>query len=204
MSATGCAPRSRNASLRSRRSVAPPGVCTVELLPEWHEFLGTLKRHGVRFLLVGAHALAAHGRPRFTQDLDVLVEPTPANARRVAAAIAEFGFKEMARDWRWFAKPYHITMIGRMPMRIDVLTSISGVSFRTAWRNRIMAATTLGEVPVLGLSELRANKLASGRPKDLADVALLEELGLARRPVRAKRRRAGTTGPGRGSSQRRR
>jgi hypothetical protein len=163
-----------------------------------------LKRHGVRFLLVGAHALAAHGRPRFTQDLDVLVEPTPANARRVAAAIAEFGFKEMARDWRWFAKPYHITMIGRMPMRIDVLTSISGVSFRTAWRNRIMAATTLGEVPVLGLSELRANKLASGRPKDLADVALLEELGLARRPVRAKRRRAGTTGPGRGSSRRRR
>ena len=62
----------------------------MELLHEWHEFLGALKRHGVRFLLVGAHALAAHGRPRFTQDLDVLVEPTPANARRVAAAIAEF------------------------------------------------------------------------------------------------------------------
>jgi hypothetical protein len=68
----------------------------VELLPEWHEFLGALKRHGVRFLLVGAHALAAHGRPRFTQDLDILVEPTLANARRVAAAIADFGFKETA------------------------------------------------------------------------------------------------------------
>lgn len=86
----------------------------MELLPEWREFLGVLKRHGVRFLLVGAHALAAHGRPRFTQDLDVLVDPTPANARRVAAAIAEFGFKETARDWRWFAKPYRITMIGRI------------------------------------------------------------------------------------------
>jgi len=166
----------------------------VELLPEWHEFLGALKRHGVRFLLVGAHALAAHGRPRFTQDLDVLVEPTAANARRVAAAIAEFGFKETARDWRWFAKPYHITMIGRMPMRIDVLTSISGVSFRTAWRNRIMASTTLGEVPVLGISELRANKLASGRPKDIADLALLDELKVARRSVRSR--------PGRGSRAR--
>jgi hypothetical protein len=89
----------------------------VELLPEWHEFLHALKRHGVRFLLVGAHAVAAHGRPRYTQDLDVLVDPTPVNARRVSAAIADFGFKETARDWRWFAKPYHIAMIGRVPMR---------------------------------------------------------------------------------------
>jgi hypothetical protein len=138
----------------------------VELLPEWREFLHVLKRRGVRFLLVGAHALAAHGRPRYTQDLDVLVDPTPANARRVSAAIAEFGFKETARDWRWFSKPYRITMMGRLPMRIDVLTSISGVSFRTAWRNRTLASTTFGDVPVLGLVELRANKLASGRPKD--------------------------------------
>lgn len=160
----------------------------MELLPEWHEFLGALKRHGVRFLLVGAHALAAHGRPRFTQDLDVLVDPTPANARRVAAAIAEFGFKETARDWRWFAKPYRITMLGRIPMRIDVLTGISGVSFRAAWRNRIMASTPMGEVPVLGLTELRANKLASGRPKDLADIALLGELELARKPATTGRR----------------
>jgi nucleotidyltransferase AbiEii toxin of type IV toxin-antitoxin system len=161
----------------------------VELQPEWHEFLHALKRHGVRFLLVGAHALAAHGRPRFTQDLDVLVDPTPANARRVSAAIAEFGFKETARDWRWFARPYHITMIGRVPMRIDVLTSISGVSFRTAWRNRSVASTTFGDVPVLGLAELRANKLASGRPKDLVDVALLDELAPARKPAGTKRRK---------------
>ena len=92
----------------------------MELQADWNEFLRTLKRHGVRFLLVGAHALAAHGRPRFTQDLDLLVDPTPANARRVAAAIAEFGFAETARDWKWFTKPYRITMIGRVPLRIDV------------------------------------------------------------------------------------
>lgn len=176
----------------------------MELLPEWHEFLGALKRHGVRFLLVGAHALAAHGRPRFTQDLDVLVDPTLVNARRVAAAIAEFGFKETARDWRWFAKPYRITMIGRMPMRIDVLTSISGVSFRAAWRNRTTVSTTFGAVPVLGLAELRANKLASGRPKDLADVALLNEMELARTPVRATPRRRSPPGRARRSPTKRR
>lgn len=166
----------------------------MDLLPEWHAFLDALKRHGVRFLLVGAHALAAHGRPRYTQDLDILVDPTPANARRVAAAIAEFGFKETARDWRWFAKPYHITMIGRLPTRIDVLTSISGVSFRVAWRNRAVASMKSGEVPVLGLSDLRANKIASGRPKDIADLALLDELKLARKPTRLKRRTKGARG----------
>jgi hypothetical protein len=63
----------------------------MQLPPDWSEFLSILKRHGVRFLLVGAHALAAHGRPRATQDLDVLIAPTPANARRVAAALAELG-----------------------------------------------------------------------------------------------------------------
>jgi hypothetical protein len=176
----------------------------VELLPEWHEFLRALKRHGVRFLLVGGHALAAHGRPRFTQDLDVLVDPTPANARRVSAAIADFGFKETARDWRWFAEPYHITMIGRVPMRIDVLTSISGVSFRTAWRNRTVASTAFGEVPVLGILELRANKLAAGRPKDLADLALLDELALARTSGAARRPRSGKPGPRKPGARRRR
>jgi hypothetical protein len=69
----------------------------VELPHEWNEFLSVLKRHGVRFLLVGAHAVAAHGRPRFTQDLDILVEPTPVNARRVAAAIREFRSSGLVR-----------------------------------------------------------------------------------------------------------
>lgn len=165
----------------------------MELPHEWNEFLSVLKRHGVRFLLVGAHAVAAHGRPRFTQDLDILVDPTPVNARRVAAAIREFGFPETARDWRWFAKPYRITMLGRLPNRIDVLTSISGVSFREAWKHRIVATTAIGPIAALGLAQLRANKRASGRPKDLADLALLDELAFAkapRQPAIAKRKRA--------------
>jgi len=151
----------------------------MQLPPDWSAFLDVLKRHGVRFLLVGAHALAAHGRPRATQDLDVLVAPTTANARKVSAALAEFGFTKLAADWKWFTKPYRVTMLGRIPFRIDVLTSISGVSFTTAWRNRITMATDIGELAVLGLADLRANKRAAGRPKDLLDLALLDELALA-------------------------
>lgn len=167
----------------------------MKLPPEWLEFLRTLKRHGVRYLIVGAHAVAAHGRPRATEDFDVLVDPTPANARRVASAIREFGFRETARDWRWFAKPYRITMLGRLPMRIDVLTGISGVSFRVAWKNRVVASTDIGDVPVLGLAELRANKLAAGRLKDQLDLALLADLALANKPIRVAARSRSTRRP---------
>ncbi len=85
--------------------------------PDWSEFLSALKRHGVRLLLVGAHALAAHGRPRAAQDLDVLIDPTPANAQRVAAAMVDFGFAKFSRDWTWFTKPYRVTMLGPAPGR---------------------------------------------------------------------------------------
>src|SRR4029453_1643441 len=130
--------------------------------------------------LVGAHALAAHGRPRATQDLDVLVAPTAANARKVAAALAEFGFAKLGADWAWFTKPYRVTMLGRIPFRIDILPGISGGSFRDAWKNRVIMATDIGELAVLGLTELRANKRAAGRPKDLLDRALLDDLPLAK------------------------
>ncbi len=166
----------------------------MKLPPDWSEFLRVLKRHGVRFLVVGAHALAAHGRPRATQDLDILVAPTKANARKVSAALAEFGFEKIAHDWRWFAEPYHIIMLGRVPYRIDVLTSISGVSFREAWKNRVTTETDIGDLHVLGLAELRANKRAAGRPKDLLDLALLDQLELAK----PKRRAVKTVAPSKG------
>jgi hypothetical protein len=176
----------------------------MQLPPDWSEFLSALKRHGVRFLLVGAHALAAHGRPRATQDLDVLVAPTAANARRVVAALAEFGFAEFAADWRWFTKPYRVTMLGRIPLRIDVLTGISGVSFAVAWKNRITMATEIGDVAVLGLADLRANKRAAGRPKDLLDLALLDELAVAKPSHRRQLRTASSKSRAKGAAARRR
>jgi hypothetical protein len=145
------------------------------LHPDWKEFLRLLIRHGARFLVIGGHAVAANGRPRFTADLDVFVRPSLANARRIGNAITEFGFVGYGREWRQLAKPDKMMFLGRLPMRIDVLTSISGVSFAEAWRGRIVATTDIGPVPVLGMVELRKNKLASGRAKDLLDLALLDE-----------------------------
>ncbi len=147
----------------------------MELQADWKEFLSLLMRHGVRFLIVGGHALAANGRPRYTEDLDVFVQPTEANARRLVKVLVDFGFRATASAWRSFAKPNKILFIGRPPLRIDVLTSISGVSFGQAWKGRIVASTDIGQVPSLGVVELRINKKASGRPKDLFDLALLDE-----------------------------
>ncbi len=149
--------------------------CYMELQPDWKEFLRLLMRHGVRFVVVGGHALAANGRPRYTDDFDVFVEPTPANARRLVKVLVDFGFGAKPTAWRELAQPDKILFIGRAPFRIDVLTSISGVSFSAAWKGRITAPTEFGDVPVLGVAELRVNKLASGRTKDLLDLALLDE-----------------------------
>ena len=142
---------------------------------DWNAFIESLLHRGVRFVIVGAHALAAHGRPRYTEDLDILVEPTQANARRLGAALADFGFAAAAKRWRTMTRPYQILVLGNVS-RIDVLSSISGVSFRDAWKHRMIVKTDLGDLPVLGLAQLQANKAAAGRAKDLADLALLAEL----------------------------
>lgn len=92
----------------------------------------------------------------------MLVAPTAANARKVDAALAEFGFTKLAADWAWFAKPYRVTILGRIPFRIDILTGISGVSFESAWKNRVTMRTDIGDLAVLGLADLRANKRAAG------------------------------------------
>lgn len=148
----------------------------MKLPPDWNEFISLLSSHAVRFLIVGAHALAASGKPRATQDLDILVEPTPENAERLGAALAAFGFPALARDAHRFAEPERMATLGRPPLRIDVMTSITGVSFEQAWNGRLQAIVDGHAVGFLGRDELIANKRASGRPKDLADLALLAEL----------------------------
>ncbi len=146
--------------------------------PDWSEFINLLLSHGVRFLIVGAHALAASGRPRATLDLDVFVEPTAANAKRLVAALQAFGFPALGDEAKSFAQADRMATLGREPLRIDVMTSITGVSFREAWKGRLVAHFGAHEVPFLGLAELVKNKLASGRLKDQLDVELLREAGL--------------------------
>jgi hypothetical protein len=102
------------------------------LFTEWNEFLRSLTRHRVRFVLVGGHAIAVHARPRHTEDLDVFVEPSPANARRLHAALVDFGFGSVAPTVEILATPGKVFMLGRKPYRIDILTAIDGVTFPAA------------------------------------------------------------------------
>jgi hypothetical protein len=155
----------------------------VKLPPDWNELIDLLCSHGVRFVIVGAHALAVHGRPRATGDLDILVEPKAANARRLGEALRAFGFPALADEAAQFARLDRMATLGREPLRIDILTSISGVSFAQAWRGRTEVRFGKHAVAVLGLRQLVANKRAAGRTKDLLDLALLEE-SQARPPSR--------------------
>jgi hypothetical protein len=135
----------------------------------------------VRFLVVGAHALAAAGRPRATQDLDIFVEPTAVNAARLGSALRDFGFPALADQAACFASGDRMATLGKPPLQIDILNAITGVRFAAAWRGRRRVRIDSLVVPFLGARELVRNKRAAGRAKDLADIALLTEVQRQRR-----------------------
>ena len=141
------------------------------------DLLGVLRDADVRFLVVGAHALAAHGVPRATGDLDVWVQADAANAERVWRALATFGapLEELGVAVEDFAIAGNVVQLGQPPRRIDVLTSIDGVDFASAWYRRVVTAIRGRTVPVLSYDDMLRNKRATGRPKDIQDVALLEQ-----------------------------
>jgi hypothetical protein len=142
-----------------------------KLHEDWREFSRLLNAHHVKFVIDGAHAVAAHSEPRLTADLDIFIQPTRANATRVASAVAELGFGTV--DVTRLTKPNQVFM-GREPYRIDILSSIDGVTFRSAWANRARSEIYGIRVAFLGLHELLRNKRAAGRPKDLVDLELLK------------------------------
>ena len=129
------------------------------------------------FMIVGAHAMAVHGVPRATGDLYILVRPEPDNAKRVLGALQRFGapLAQHGITEAAFVQPGSVYQLGLPPRRIDLLTAISGVSFEEAWNTRTRAQLQGREVCVLGRDCLLRNKRATGRPKKLADVRLLEK-----------------------------
>ena len=143
--------------------------------PDFRDLLHEFNACGVEYLVVGAHALAAHGHVRATNDLDVWVRPTPENAQRVLDALNSFGAPLQDLTVVDLSNPGVIFQIGVPPVRIDVLTAIDGVEFADAWPERLL--TRFGDKPVAVLSRehLIQNKRASGRTQDLADVERLEE-----------------------------
>ena len=137
------------------------------------DMLSALCEAGVEFLVVGAHALAAHGVPRATGDLDIWVRATPENAVRVLQALARFGAPLLDLTAEDLSKADTVFQIGLPPSRIDILSSISGVRFEDAWPRRIDVTVEALVVPVLGRDDFIKNKKATGRPKDLSDLTLL-------------------------------
>ena len=141
---------------------------------DWREFLSLMISHRVRFVLLGGHAIAVHARARMTEDLDVFVEASQRNATRLRKVLMEFGFGDSAPSEKTLATEGKVFMVGVPPLRIDILTKISGVRFETAWKNRVSVKLTVGRVPVISRRDLMRNKRASGRPKDLADLDALK------------------------------
>jgi hypothetical protein len=129
----------------------------------------------VRFLIVGAYALAVHGRPRATGDLDVWVDATPENAAKVMSALERFGAPTAQVSVEDFSRPGIVFQMGLPPLRIDVLTELSGLTFTEAWSSRMQAAFGPVMADVIGREAFIKNKRATGRAKDLGDVESLGE-----------------------------
>jgi len=137
------------------------------------EMLSALAEAGAEFLIVGAHALAAHGVPRATGDLDIWVNTTSDNATRVMAALVAFGAPLLDLTLADLTTPDTVFQIGQVPNRVDILTGVSGVSFSDAWPRRVLLRIEGIDVPVLSRQDFVVNKRTSGRPKDLLDLELL-------------------------------
>ena len=147
----------------------------MEVHSDFKELLELFNVHRVEYLVVGSYALAFHGAPRLTRDMDLLVRPTRANAKRILVALAEFGFASLHLAVEDFDRPDQVLQLGVPPVRVDLMTSIEGVSWEEAWEGR--AAGDCGGVPAsfLGRDQFIANKRAIGRLKDLADIEALGE-----------------------------
>ena len=147
----------------------------MDVQSDFRDLLALLNEHKVEYIIVGAYALAFHGAPRFTGDIDVFVRPDHENANRVLQALAQFGFRSPDLTVEDFQNPNKVIQLGVPPVRIDLITSITGISWGNAYADKVPG--TFGDVPVyyLGREQYIANKRAIGRKKDLAAIEALGE-----------------------------
>jgi len=145
----------------------------MKLSKDLREFVELLNSRKIKYVLVGGHAVAYHGFPRYTGDIDFFVDASPANAALVASVLNDFGFGHLGLKDADFREPETVVQLGRAPHRIDILTSVTAVAFDEAWGTRV--ETNLDGLPVWVISKdlLMRNKLATGRPQDLADAKRL-------------------------------
>lgn len=156
---------------RSETSITPGRAM---FNPDFKEFIRSLNENSVRYLVVGGYAVALHGHPRYTKDLDIWIDRTPENAKKLVKAIADFGFSELGLQENDFLVKDQIIQLGYPPNRIDLVTDLPGVVFETCYGIKIQIGIDGIPVDFIDIESLKQNKLASGRHQDLAD---LENLG---------------------------
>jgi len=142
----------------------------MNLQKDLKEFVELLSAFDVHFLIVGAFAVAYHGYPRFTSDIDLFVEKSPENAERILKAIHQFGFGDIGLQAEDFMRDDQVVQLGVAPNRIDMMTFLSGISFEEAWASREIGELGGLSVPFISRDTLKRNKAASGRSQDLADL----------------------------------
>jgi hypothetical protein len=143
--------------------------------PDFKDFIELLNQHNVAYLIVGAHALAFHGRPRHTGDLDIWIKPSKQNAAKMVTVLNDFGFGSLELAEADFLKENYVTQLGYPPLRIDILNTISGVEFDDAYSNKTVGIVDDLNINFISISEFIKNKEATGRQKDLGDIASLKK-----------------------------
>lgn len=142
---------------------------------DFKEFVGLLNSTGVEYLVVGGYALAAFGHPRYTGDIDLWVRSTEANAAALLEVLEAFGFGALGLTQADFLAPESVVQLGYPPARIDLLTSIDGVQFEACYPRKTVVRVDGIELPIIHIDDFRANKVATGRARDLADLESLDE-----------------------------
>ncbi|MDP2911204.1 MAG: nucleotidyltransferase [Candidatus Omnitrophota bacterium] len=143
---------------------------------DYEELLRLLNKNKVKYCVVGAYAIAFYGRPRYTNDIDILVEPNSKNADKVIKTLNEFGFKSLKLSAGDFSKTGRIVQLGYEPLRIDIMTSIEGCGFAEIWNNRKRGKYGNEKIYFIGLKELIKNKKISNRKQDQADLEILKRI----------------------------
>ena len=144
------------------------------LNPDFKEFFQLLNENDVRYLIVGGYAVAYHGYPRYTKDIDVWISINPENAERVLKTLSDFGFKSLGLEVSDFLEEETVIQLGYAPNRIDLIMGVPGVDFDECYENRVVEEIDVVQLPFIDLENLKKAKRASGRLQDLADIENLE------------------------------
>jgi hypothetical protein len=140
---------------------------------DYEELLRLFNKNKVKYCIIGAYAVALYAKPRYTKDIDILVEPNIKNAERIIRTLNEFGFGSLNLSKEDFSKKNKIVQLGYEPVRIDIITSIPKATFKQIWENKVKGTYGKEKVFFIGLNELISNKKASRRKQDLADLDVL-------------------------------